>query len=335
MGNDIIQADYEELEGIAKKFAQQSEQNEQMFSMVRSHVDQLKNGGWQGRGANAFYEEIESAIYPSLCRLISGLEQGNKATSQIIHIIKFAEEEAAQLFHFDLGQEITSRIKELENIGLDPDNSDNDLPIINNKFDIYDSNDVIKLLSNSPNRVIIEKTAERYGLDPVLLAGVVAAEMDFDFDLKDKGQEWLANKGIYGGDGPGLTNVHSATLSQAIKYLNENSLVGFEHTSHYDLSNENRHSFKGSVEAAAIVTAMYAHAHGKIDSTEDMAVIWGAFRTGIKGFIPGDPNYGFESLEDYQDHVARDTGSLDEKFKIGTNAYISQPYFEYFKGVFK
>lgn len=98
MGNEIIQADYEELEGIAKRFAQQSEQNEQLFSTVRSHVDQLKNGGWQGRGANSFYEEMESELYPAVRRLVFALNAGKESTQQLSLIVREAEEEAAKIF---------------------------------------------------------------------------------------------------------------------------------------------------------------------------------------------------------------------------------------------
>jgi hypothetical protein len=132
--------------------------------------------------------------------------------------------------------------------------------------------------------------------------------------------------------------VHQETLLAALEYQEKNSLWGATHGSYYDyLSPENRASFTGSVEAAAIVLAMYAHAHGEVKSAEDMAVIWGAYRTGIKDFIPGDKGKGYGSLNDFRRHVANQDESLPslpERLKIGGNAYMSQPYFQFFEKVF-
>jgi hypothetical protein len=173
--------------------------------------------------------------------------------------------------------------------------------------------------------------ADRYQIDRALLAGVIAAEMDFDHDKWDSISDGIARRHwISVGEGPGVASVHEETLQHAISYLFAHSLPGHSYCDLYDRSDSNRASLEGSVEAAASVLAMYSHAYGEIHSAEDKAVIWGAFRTGIKGFIPGDINYGYGSVEDFQQHKARGTDNLPEHLQIGTNAFMSLPYFEYF-----
>jgi WXG100 family type VII secretion target len=98
MSAEVIQADYAELEAIARMFSQQAEMNSEMYGRVRQSVQSLEQGGWEGQGSNAFFTEMDSTIYPALQRLIDAMEEAQSATLEIKQIIQQAEEEAAAPF---------------------------------------------------------------------------------------------------------------------------------------------------------------------------------------------------------------------------------------------
>jgi WXG100 family type VII secretion target len=98
MSAPLIQAQYDDLEKIAERFAQQADLIEQMQQQVRQVTDALKNGGWQGQGSDAFQAEMEGEIFPAINRLSHALQEGSRSTSQIAEVIKAAEEEASTPF---------------------------------------------------------------------------------------------------------------------------------------------------------------------------------------------------------------------------------------------
>jgi hypothetical protein len=210
---------------------------------------------------------------------------------------------------------------------LDPDNT--------TRFNSTEALSTVYL--NSNNREIIEKIAAKYNISPVLLAGVVAAEIDMDTQGHDVILDGLERRGFYSvlSEGLGVANVHTPSLEMAVKYLNEHNLPGAAEASKYPLldvqtTRQYRATFEGSVEAAAIVTAMYndayksaGHPQGAVTAS-DMATVWAAFRTGINGFSP--TGSGFASLQDYQNQLGNGTGS---QFPMGNNAYMSEPLFQF------
>jgi hypothetical protein len=214
---------------------------------------------------------------------------------------------------------IESRIEQLKNAGLTPNNTDT-----------YDAIDAIgTVVGNPANRAQIEAMAARYGIPPQLLAGVMAAEMDLDHEFSDKVQDWWARKWnarLPGVDAVGLSSVHGDTLQTAIKYLQDNNLPGASYASGYDASAGNMASFDGATEAGAIVTSMYLHAKGGAPTPKDMAVLWGGYRAGVEGVSPSGNGY---SLDGFRNNVANGTDKLPAQFRVGTNAYMSEPLFEY------
>ncbi|GJM40892.1 MAG: hypothetical protein DHS20C20_11740 [Ardenticatenaceae bacterium] len=98
MSAPVIQAQYDDLAKIAERFAQQADLIQQMQQQVRQATDALKNGGWQGQGADAFHSEMDGEVFPAVNRLNHALQEGSQSTRQIIEIIKAAEEEAANPF---------------------------------------------------------------------------------------------------------------------------------------------------------------------------------------------------------------------------------------------
>ncbi|HRI56040.1 MAG TPA: WXG100 family type VII secretion target [Anaerolineae bacterium] len=101
MGNDIIQAQYDQLEQIAVRFGQQAEAAAQTTQRVQQSMRALQAGGWEGRGAAAFFGEMERSVLPSMQRLSGALGQSQTVTRRISQVMRTAEEEAAAPFKGD------------------------------------------------------------------------------------------------------------------------------------------------------------------------------------------------------------------------------------------
>jgi len=101
MGNEIVQANYPDLEGIASQFGSLNEAAEAMKAQIRSAFEPLAGGGWVGRGSEAFIAEMDSEMFPAIDRMIQALEAGRAVTTEISNIMHQAEEEAAAVYKGD------------------------------------------------------------------------------------------------------------------------------------------------------------------------------------------------------------------------------------------
>jgi WXG100 family type VII secretion target len=90
-----IRADYEGLKKIAQSFSSESDQIENMTKNVQSNFDTLRGGDWVGPGATAFYQEMDSAVFPSLKRLSAALGEAAQVTTRINQLMNGAERDAA------------------------------------------------------------------------------------------------------------------------------------------------------------------------------------------------------------------------------------------------
>ncbi len=100
---DIIQANHDQLQGMATKFAQQSQTVAQTQQAVQRSYQPLRTGGWIGRGSEAFFKEMEGQVLPSVQRLSAALAQAQKVTQQISALLRQADEEASSPFKQDTG----------------------------------------------------------------------------------------------------------------------------------------------------------------------------------------------------------------------------------------
>ena len=95
---DEIRANYEQLEQVAAKLANQAEAIQQMLQTVRGGKDKLQDGGWIGRGSDAFLNEMDDIVLPATVRLNEALEQASQATRAISQVLKQAEDQASAPF---------------------------------------------------------------------------------------------------------------------------------------------------------------------------------------------------------------------------------------------
>jgi WXG100 family type VII secretion target len=98
MDASIIQADYDELERVARLFEEQATKTAEMNRRLHASVEQLERGGWLGQGSQAFYREMGDNVLPGVERLTNALEEAGIQTKQISDLIRTAEEEAASIF---------------------------------------------------------------------------------------------------------------------------------------------------------------------------------------------------------------------------------------------
>lgn len=96
--HDRIEVNYEQMEQIASQFANQAQEVQQMVQKVRSSMSNLENGGWEGRGSDAFFAEMNSEVLPASERLQQALEEANRVTKSIMQTVQQAEEEASAQF---------------------------------------------------------------------------------------------------------------------------------------------------------------------------------------------------------------------------------------------
>ena len=98
MAPTVVQCNYEQMEAVAKRFQAQAEQTEQVLQQVRGRAEDLRSGGWVGKGSDAFQAELDHVVLPALQRMIEALQEASAVTLEIRETFRQAEEEAARLF---------------------------------------------------------------------------------------------------------------------------------------------------------------------------------------------------------------------------------------------
>lgn len=94
----IIQVQYDQLSQVASQFGRTAESIAATQQSVLRSAQQLRLGGWQGRGSEAFHAEMDAVVFPTLQRLSAALGEAQRVTLQISAVMRRAEEEAAQPF---------------------------------------------------------------------------------------------------------------------------------------------------------------------------------------------------------------------------------------------
>lgn len=96
-----IKAKYDELEQVAARLAKQSQAIQHMLEKVHNSMNQLKTG-WEGRGSEAFFTEMEHEVLPASTRLKTVLDEASHVTKEVSQKFKQAEQEASALFSRDV-----------------------------------------------------------------------------------------------------------------------------------------------------------------------------------------------------------------------------------------
>jgi WXG100 family type VII secretion target len=96
---DKIVVDYNALQQVANSFSQQEQEINNMLKKIQSQVDALQGGGWIGKGANAFYNEMHNELLPAIMRLTKALEEGQHIVGQMAQEFQNAEEQTKSIWN--------------------------------------------------------------------------------------------------------------------------------------------------------------------------------------------------------------------------------------------
>jgi WXG100 family type VII secretion target len=97
MAAEEIRADYDQLAQVASRLTNQSQQIQQMTQNVQRSMETLRSG-WEGRGSQAFFNEMQGKVLPGVNRLHQALQQAARVTQQISNTVRQAEDEASAPF---------------------------------------------------------------------------------------------------------------------------------------------------------------------------------------------------------------------------------------------
>jgi WXG100 family type VII secretion target len=89
---------YDQLESIGKIFETESQAVENYYRQLRSKADELHGGGWIGRGADKFHDEMTHEVLPAMARLSDALKQTADTIKVVCNIFNAAEEETQGYF---------------------------------------------------------------------------------------------------------------------------------------------------------------------------------------------------------------------------------------------
>jgi len=92
-----VRADHDQLSRLATQFARQASETNKSLRQIKRQVDTLQGGDWVGKGATAFYREMDQQVLPALTRLGKSFDAAQKVTAQISKIMKQAEEDVARI----------------------------------------------------------------------------------------------------------------------------------------------------------------------------------------------------------------------------------------------
>lgn len=165
MSAETIQADYEQLEQIVARFGRAAEQSRQMEQKMRQRVAALRQGGWEGAAATAFYAEVEGQVFAAVRRLVEALQSTQTVTLQIKATFQQAEAEAAALFQTS-GHAAPVLLAQANDIGATADQIIRLLSYAWNDWSVTarDQEAIIDLLHNTQNLPGLIAELQRRGM---------------------------------------------------------------------------------------------------------------------------------------------------------------------------
>ncbi len=93
------QVNYDEMQGIIKSLEGEEEEMKGLLSQTKSKVEALHNNQWVGQGADKFFGEMETEVFPKMEKLITALNVAAHVAKQITEIIHTADEETKGYFN--------------------------------------------------------------------------------------------------------------------------------------------------------------------------------------------------------------------------------------------
>lgn len=94
----LIRIQYEDVDTIARQFINESNDTEGTVRVLKQAVEALRGGGWLGEGANAFYDEMDSFVFPNLDKLVNALNTTEQKIREAVAKMHEMEDQQSNKF---------------------------------------------------------------------------------------------------------------------------------------------------------------------------------------------------------------------------------------------
>ncbi len=94
-----LQVNYDEMQAIIKTLETEEQDLRALLKQTKSKVEALHGDGWIGQGADQFFNEMNGVVLPATNKMVYALDVAGKVATQIIKIIRAADEETKTFFN--------------------------------------------------------------------------------------------------------------------------------------------------------------------------------------------------------------------------------------------
>jgi WXG100 family type VII secretion target len=84
-----VRCDYDALNVIAQAFGRQADLSRRTLDQLKSTMDVLQGGDWEGQAALRFYQEMQDQVLPVVQRLAQALVEGSRSTMLVLTAVGF------------------------------------------------------------------------------------------------------------------------------------------------------------------------------------------------------------------------------------------------------
>lgn len=98
MPNIKIRIDYDQMQQMTQMFTAQGSAIAGVNRKIKAAQSTLEGGDWIGKGAKAFFQEMNSDVNPSMKRLEKAMEEAARITKQIHTVMHQAEDKSSKIF---------------------------------------------------------------------------------------------------------------------------------------------------------------------------------------------------------------------------------------------
>lgn len=95
----MVQVNYDEMQTIIKTLETEEQDIRALLKQTKSKVEALHGDGWIGQGADQFFNEMNGVVLPATNKMVYALDVAGKVATQIIKIIRNADEETKGFFN--------------------------------------------------------------------------------------------------------------------------------------------------------------------------------------------------------------------------------------------
>ncbi len=96
--SDKTVLNFPRLNSISKNFQQEADELKGVLGQTRGQVENLHSVGWEGRGSDKFFQDMEQQVLPAMNRLINALQTTAGIINDIENVYQKADQEAQRPF---------------------------------------------------------------------------------------------------------------------------------------------------------------------------------------------------------------------------------------------